>query len=129
MAFKVALDGASKKPILEPAWISGELNVPEPVVIANGIVWALSNGEDVRQTKEGGIISYQNLTLLTVEQRKDNPNRAVLYALDAQSGKVLYQSDSVMDTWAHFGGLALANGRVYVADHNSQIYCFGLKGK
>ncbi|PYV88099.1 MAG: pyrrolo-quinoline quinone [Acidobacteria bacterium] len=129
MAFKVALDITSKKPILEPAWISGELNVPEPVVIANGIVWALSNGEDVRQTKEGGVINFQNLTLLTAEQRKDNPNRAVLCAFDAQTGKMLYQSGSALDTWTHFGGLALANGRVYIADHNSQVYCFGLKGK
>ena len=129
MAFKVALDGTSKKPILEPAWVSAELNVPEPVVIANGIVFALSNGEDVRQTKEGGVINFQNLTLLTAEQRKDNPNRAVLCAFDAQTGKMLYQSGSALDTWTHFGGLALANGRVYIADHNSQVYCFGLKGK
>ena len=55
--------------------------------------------------------------------------RAVLYALDAKTGKALYQSGDAIDTWTHFSGLALANGQVYAVDGNSQIYCFGLKGK
>ncbi len=129
VAFKVSSDTASKKPILEPAWISGDFNVPEPVVIANDVVFALSTGEDVRQTKQGGIINYSNLKLLTDAERKANTNRAVLYALDAKTGKVLYESGSAMSTWVHFSGLAPANGRIYAVDHDSQIYCFGLKGK
>jgi outer membrane protein assembly factor BamB len=62
-------------------------------------------------------------------QRKENTERAVLYALDAKTGKVLYQSGNAIDTWVHFSGLALANGQVYAVDSNSQVYCFGLKGK
>jgi outer membrane protein assembly factor BamB len=129
MAFTVTSDGSTRKPVLEPAWISGDFNVPEPVVIANGVVFALSNGEDVRQTKEGGIINFSNLTLLTDTQRSSNINRAILHALDAKTGKILFQSGDAMDSWVHFSGLAVADGRVYAVDHNSQVYCFGLKVK
>jgi outer membrane protein assembly factor BamB len=129
MAFTVAPDRSTQKPMLEPAWISGDFNVPEPVVIANGVLFALSNGEDVRQTKEGGIINFSNLTLLTDTQRSANINRAVLYAFEAKTGKILFQSRDAMDTWVHFSGLAVANGHVYAVDHNSQVYCFGLKVK
>ncbi len=127
-AFRVTKDRASKKPILEAAWISGELNVPEPVAIANGIVFGLSNGEDVRQTKEGGVIR-PDLSMLTAAQRKENPNRAGLYALDAKTGRILYESGTAIDTWMHFGGLAGVNGRVHNVDHDSKVYCFGRKGR
>ena len=129
MAFKIAMDSSSKKPILDPAWMSGDFDVPEPVAIANGIVFALSNGENVHQTKEGGLIDYGKLTTLTDEQRRSNVHRAVLYALDGKTGGLLYESGTAIDTWMHFGGLAVANGRVYTVDHASQVYCFGLKGK
>jgi len=129
MAFNIGMESSSKQPILEPAWISGDFNVPEPVVVANGIVFAISNGEDVRQTREGGIIDYGKLTILTDEERRNNPNRAVLHALDAKTGKVLYESGTAIDTWMHFGGLAVADGRVYTVDHASLVYSFGLKGK
>jgi hypothetical protein len=29
----------------------------------------------------------------------------------------------------HFSGLAAASGKIFVVDHDSNIYCFGLKGK
>jgi hypothetical protein len=128
MAFKVVLERNPKQPVLQPAWISGDFNVPEPVVIANGIIFAISNGEDVRQTREGGVID-RKLTILTDAERRNNPHRAVLYALDARTGKVLYDSGNAMDTWMHFGGLAIANGCIYTVDHASQVYSFALKGK
>src|SRR5262249_45364366 len=49
MAFRVATDATSNKPILEPAWVSGDFDLPDPVVIANGVVFALSNGENANQ--------------------------------------------------------------------------------
>jgi outer membrane protein assembly factor BamB len=125
MAFKIGMDSPAQ-PLLEPAWISGDLNVPEPVVIANGVLFTLSSGENVRQSREGGLITSKP-TALSNAQRKENTSRAVLFALDAQSGNVLYQSGEAFDTWVHFSGLAVANGRVYAVDSNSQVYCFGLK--
>ncbi len=32
-----------------------------------------------------------------------------------------------MHSWVHFSGLGLADGRVYAVDHDSWVYCFGLK--
>ena len=54
MAFKV--DEKDNKPVLVPAWISRDMSVPEPPIVANGVVFALSNGENVRQVDSGGKI-------------------------------------------------------------------------
>jgi len=128
MAFKVSSDTASKKPILDPVWMSGDFNLPEPVAIANGVVFALSTGENARQTQESGVI-HPGLKLLTDAQRGEKTGNAVLYALDARTGKTLYESGNAISGWVHFSGLAVANARIYAVDHDSHIYCFGLKGK
>ena len=128
MAFKVKLDASSKKPLLEPAWTSGDLNLPEPVAIANGIVFALSTGENPMQTEQSGVIvNNTHLRLLTDAERGLNTKNAVLYALDARTGKTLYDSGSAISGWTHFSGLAVAGGRIYAVDHDSRLYCFGLK--
>jgi outer membrane protein assembly factor BamB len=129
MAFKLATDPASGKPILQPAWNSADLDVPEPVAIANGVVFALATGENTQQTTGPSVIIYHGQKLLTDQQRGQNTHNAVLYALDAKTGQVLYQSGSAIGSWVHFSGLAIANGRVYVVDHNSTLYCFGLREK
>ena len=41
--------------------------------------------------------------------------RAALYALDAQTGKELWSSGNQIESWNHFSGLTVANGRAYVA--------------
>ena len=66
---------------------------------------------------------------MTDTERSQNTGHGILYALDARTGKVLYQSGDAMKEWVHFSGLAVANGRVYAVDHDSQVYCFGLKKK
>jgi outer membrane protein assembly factor BamB len=114
MAFKVA--GDPQTPKLEPAWISGDFAVPEPPVIANGVLFALSTGENAVQ--RGG-----------EAKRLLNTQPAVLRALDAATGKELFNSKDAIATWVHFSGLALANGQVYVVDHDSNVYAFGLPVK
>ena len=116
MAFKVAADARTGKPILEPAWISGNLKVPDPVAIANGVVFALATGENVNQ--RGGRPA-----------RLQNTQPGVLCALDAHTGKELYNSGKDIASWVHFSGLAIAEGRIFTVDYESQVYCFGLKGK
>ncbi len=116
MAFKLATDARTGKPSLEPAWISGNLRVPDPVAIANGVVFALATGENVNQ--RGG-----------KPARVQNTQPGVLYALDAQTGKELYSSGKDIASWVHFSGLAIAEGRIFTVDYESQVYCFGLKGK
>lgn len=117
MAFKVeAKDG---KPVLTPAWMSSNLSVPEPVVIAGGMVFALSNGEDVRQVDSAGKI-------LTSKERINTSGHAVLYAFDAATGKELFNSGNTITGFTHFSGLSISEGRLYVVTLDSTIYAFGL---
>ena len=118
MAFQVVeVEG---KPVLEPSWMSVNLSVPEPVVLANGVVFALSNGENVAQVDSGG-------RLLTSRERASTPKGdAVLFALDAATGKVLYSSGSAIHGFTHFSGLAISGGRIFAVTHDSTIYAFGL---
>ncbi|MDE3180114.1 MAG: PQQ-binding-like beta-propeller repeat protein [Acidobacteriota bacterium] len=126
MAFNVVMNPESHQPTLRPVWISGDFDIPEPVAIADGVVFALSTGENTQQTFGSGVIA-PHLKLLTDKQRGLNTHIAVLYALDAKTGKVLYQSGDTISTWTHFSGLAIEDGKVYVVDHGSTVYCFGLK--
>jgi len=125
MAFKVVTNPATKKPALDPVWISGDFDVPEPVAIANGVIFALATGENTQQTT-GAAVIYSGQKLLTDQQRSENTHNAVLYSLDARTGKVLYQSGDAIKSWVHFSGLAVADGRVFAVDHDSTLYCFGL---
>jgi outer membrane protein assembly factor BamB len=126
MAFKLGTDAASQKPVLEPAWISSDFDVPEPVAIANGVIFALSTGENTTQTTGSPIEFGKGQKILSDTMRAQSTHNAVLYALDAKTGKVLYESGSAIGSWTHFSGLAIADGHVYAVDHNSTLYCFGL---
>jgi outer membrane protein assembly factor BamB len=116
MAFKVAADTQTENPKLEPAWISEDFDVPDPPVIANGVVFALATGENAVQHGD------EKTRLL-------NTHPAVLRALDASTGKELFNSKDAISSWVHFSGLAIADGQVYVVDHDSNVYAFGLPPK
>ncbi|MBI3694681.1 MAG: PQQ-binding-like beta-propeller repeat protein, partial [Acidobacteria bacterium] len=60
LGFEVVVE--NNKPALSPVWISRDMSVPEPVVIAGGVVFALSNGENPRQARDDG-------GLMTSEER------------------------------------------------------------
>jgi outer membrane protein assembly factor BamB len=118
MAFKVVeKDG---NPLLAPAWISRDLNVPEPPVVANGVVYAISSGENVRQANNSG-------GLLSSQERASTSTHATLYAFDAETGKELFSSKDAMPAFTHFGGLAIANGRVFLTTYDSTLWAWGLK--
>ncbi|MDQ2948389.1 MAG: PQQ-binding-like beta-propeller repeat protein [Acidobacteriota bacterium] len=118
MAFRV--EEKDGKPILSPAWVSRNMNVPEPPIIANGMVFLVASGENALQADSEG-------HLLTSEQRiKTAPGHAVLYALDAETGKELYSSANAMPAIAHFSGIAISNGRIFVTTLDSNLYSFGL---
>jgi outer membrane protein assembly factor BamB len=112
MAFKVVSAPPANGPVLEPAWISGDFWYPDPPAIANGVLFALSNGENPDQHGDES-------------KRLLNTRPAVLRALDARTGRVLFTSGEAIETWAHFSGLAIADGRIVAVDHNSNVYCFG----
>lgn len=119
MAFQVEEKGADGL-VLTPAWTSRNLNVPEPPVVANGIVFVLSNGEFTGQvTDNGGLLS-------TTERIQRHPGHAVLYALDAATGKELYSSGDTIESFTHFSGLALSSGHILVTTFDNTLYSFGL---
>jgi len=103
MAFKVeAQDG---KPVLVPAWNSRDMSVPEPVVIANGLVLVLSDGDcPLQSDPNGGILSSQ--------ERASKAGNAVLYVLDADTGKELFSSGETIHGFTHFSAPVVADGRV-----------------
>jgi outer membrane protein assembly factor BamB len=132
VAFNVVENNRTGQPILRPAWISPDVNLPDPPIVANGVLFVLATGENPQQTHVQGLRHFKNVeewkkNLLSTEERAAGTRPAVLYALDARTGKLLYQSGDAMKTWVHFSGLALADGHVYAVDHGSRIYCFGLK--
>jgi outer membrane protein assembly factor BamB len=119
VAFKVEEKDAKLQ--LTPAWISRDMNRAEPPVIANGIVFAYGNGEFTDQ-------AYPDIGIAdTADRRIPKSTHAVLYALDAQTGKELWSSGDQIASWNHWSGLSVANGRVYIATFDSVLYCFGVQ--
>jgi outer membrane protein assembly factor BamB len=115
MAFQLGVD--NEKPSLNPMWISESMSVPDPPVVANGVVFSVSTGENPRQAGWAG------------NNRGDRAaftGHASLRAFDAITGKQLYHSGSIVDDWTHFSGLAVSNGRVYFTTTHSRVYSFGL---
>lgn len=84
------------KPVLEPAWTSRDLAAPLAPVVVNGLVFALSS------------------------------DPAILYALDAATGRELYSSGKAVTSPVNSSGLALANGHVCFGTADNTLYCFGI---
>jgi hypothetical protein len=116
VALKVTEEGG--KPVLTRAWSSRDMVSPAPVVTANGLVFALSSGEASRQAKENG-------TPYTVAEKQKMSGHAVLFVLDAATGKELYSSGAMASTFSHNTGIALANRRIYFTTHDNTVYSFG----
>jgi outer membrane protein assembly factor BamB len=119
VAFKV--EDKAGKYTLTPAWISRDMNRAEPPVIANGVIFAYGSGEDTDQAAYDIGLAYNR-----AEYRIKNSTKAVLYALDAQTGKKLWSSGDAIASWSHWGGLSIANGRVYINTFDGYQYCFGI---
>jgi outer membrane protein assembly factor BamB len=120
MAFRVELkQGAAA---LSPAWMSHDLNVPEPPIVAGGVVFVLSSGEDVQQVEASGIAHG-------TAARLAGSAKATLYALDAETGKELFNSGDTLGSFTHFGGIAVSNGRIFVTTWDGSVYAFGLKNE
>ena len=117
MAFKVA--EIAGKPVLGPAWMSRDMGYPEPPVVAGGVVFAVSSGANEDQIGGEGKL-YDSA--FRIQHLLGN---AVLYALDARTGKELWSSGDQMKSWTHFSGLGIGSGRVFVATFDGTVYAFG----
>lgn len=120
MAFKVvaSTDGRAT---LEPVWRSRDIAVPEPVAIAGGVVFALGSGENTLRVFDDDIRrDIGNAAVVA------NSKHAILYALDAMTGKEIWNSGDSITDWTHFSGLAVGAGKVFVTTHGGDVYAFGL---
>ena len=98
------------------------MNMADPPVIANGVVFAYGSGESTTQRwpepgHTGGV----------GRAHCQESTHAVLYALDGQTGKELWSSGDQITSWNHFSGLSVANGRVYIGTFDGMLYCFGAR--
>lgn len=132
MAFKVAEENG--KPVLQPQWISRDLNLASPPVVANGIVYALQTAESAVQVPKD-IFSPDGSRKpgWTPEQgAKDRimvPHATMtLFAFDAETGKQLWSSGKTMDgNTVHFTQPVVALGKLFAVDHAGHVWAFGLK--
>jgi outer membrane protein assembly factor BamB len=113
VAFKVVFQNGT--PALQPAWMSRDLVSPAPPIVVNGIVFALATGE-----------FHTSDATVTAAQRAQRSTPAVLYALDAATGKEVWNSGTTMTSFVHSGGLSSGNSQVYVSTYNSVLYTFGV---
>ena len=105
---------------LRPVWISRDINMAEPPVIANGVVFAYGSGESTRQRWPDPHVFGG------ARGRIAESTHAVLYALDAGTGRELWSSGNEIASWSHSGGLSVANGRVYLGTYDGVLYCFSV---
>jgi hypothetical protein len=111
-AFKVVEQ--SGIPTLQQGWKSREMISPLPPIVINNVVFALSSGEYRPPNAQ-----------TTASQRAQRSKPAILYALDASTGRELWNSGSTITSFAHSGGLSGGFGQVYVGTWDSTFYAFG----
>ncbi len=101
-AFTIA--DQSDSAMVQPAWVSRDLASPATPLVINGVVFALSGGE----------------------RSQPGSRPAVLYALDAATGKELWNSGSSIASPVRGVGPSGGDGQVYVVTSDGTMYCFGI---
>ena len=118
-AFKVQTTAAGVR--LVPAWLSRNMINADPVVVANGVVFAYGSGEDPTQASVDIGLAFNSAA-----NRVGRSSHATLYALDGRTGAELWSSGDQIATFNHFTSMSVANGRVYIGTFDGNLYCFGL---
>jgi outer membrane protein assembly factor BamB len=92
-------------PTLQAQWTSRDLAAPVTPAIVNGVVFALASGE---------------------ARGRSRSTPAVLYALDAATGKELWTSGTTMTSSVRGVGPSAGDSQVYVAASDGTLYVFGM---
>jgi outer membrane protein assembly factor BamB len=103
------------KPTLQVVWSSRDMLSPAPPTVVNGVVFAIASGEYRAGDAQ-----------LPAAQRAQRSKPAVLYALDAETGKELWSSGTTMSSFVRGIGAAAGDGQVYVVTYDGTIYAFGI---
>jgi outer membrane protein assembly factor BamB len=125
-AFKVEEKNGNWK--LVPAWLSVNMQMGDGEAIANGVVFAYGSGENVNQRTPDYAYDEKGTKILggQADPRIKGSTHVTLYAMDGQTGKVLWSSGDQITSFNHFVGVTVANGRIYVPTFAGDLYCFGL---
>lgn len=89
------------KPVVQAGWTSREIPAASIPLVVNGVVFAASTGKPPRATP------------------------SVLYALDAATGKEIWNSGKAVTSFVAGRSLWSANSQVHVATHDGTIHAFG----
>ncbi|MGH9722153.1 MAG: PQQ-binding-like beta-propeller repeat protein, partial [Bryobacteraceae bacterium] len=100
MAWKVA--GQNGALVLQPGWTSREMVAPLTPMVMNGVVFAISSGKRAQRSQP-----------------------AVLYALDARTGKEVWNSGKTITSFVDGGGLSGGSGQLYLGTYDGTLYAFG----
>jgi outer membrane protein assembly factor BamB len=146
MAFQVS--GQDGKLSLIPRWISRDMHVPDPPVVANGVVYAIQTGENtVQNPGPGGDVRVDAgvpgagaggpggrggsaaaaFWQAAARFRAAPVTNLVLYAFDAETGKQLYSSEKIISGWVHYSEPVVAAGKVFVVTWDAHVHAFGLR--
>jgi outer membrane protein assembly factor BamB len=99
---------------LQPAWASRDLDSPLPPTIINGVVFVTSGGE-----------FRTNGSKMIAAERARRSSRAILYALDGETGKELWNSGTTIKSFARGAALSGGVGQIYLTTYDGVIYAFG----
>jgi outer membrane protein assembly factor BamB len=92
-------------------WTLGNLKAPLAPLVVNGVVFALSSGE----------------ALVPAAQRAPRSVPAQLFAVDALTGKALWNSGKTITTFVpHESAVWNSMGQVLVGAHDNVLYAFGM---
>jgi putative pyrroloquinoline-quinone binding quinoprotein len=91
-------------PTLQPQWSSRDLAAPVTPAVVNGVVFAVASGDAAGQ--------------------RSSP--AVLYALDATTGKELWTSGTTITSSVRGVGPSAGDSQVYVVTGDGTLYAFGM---
>jgi PQQ-like domain len=111
VTFKVT--GTAAAPTLEPGWVSRDLSSPVTPLVMNGVIFVVAGGG------AGG-------PQLTAAARAQRSKPAVLYALDAATGRELWNSGTSITSPVFGVGPSGGDGQVYVVTHDGTLYAFGM---
>ena len=110
-AWKVVEQGGSFS--LQAGWTSPALVAPLPPTVINGIAFVTSSGE------------FRGNAKMNAAQIAKRSSNAVLYALDATTGKELWNSGKAITGFAHGAAISGGMGQVYLTTNDGTMYAFG----
>jgi outer membrane protein assembly factor BamB len=107
-AFKVAENGGT--PSLQVVWKSADMAAPGRPIIVDGVVFALATGAD-----RGGNGMKPAI----------KGTHATVYALNAETGKPLWDSGNAITSFVGTGGLSFNESQLFLSTFDNTLYAFG----